>query len=218
MTILSPEGRILVDRGKVSHLKVFGVVSIATPVLAFAFIALSIDTYPQFNWVNNALSDLGVVFGITALLFNFGLCTSGLLTLILAFGLYRFLNRNVIGKMGALAFAAAGAALEGVGLAPENYRPFHYIFSVAFFTLIPIALLLVAAYFISARQNLLGAFTLSIAAVAAVPWVLYFIIRYVSGVAIPEMISAFAASTWAIAIGWEMYKAGTAGSKISLQP
>ncbi len=218
MTILSPEGRLLVDRGKASHLKVFGVVSITTPVFAFAFIALSIDTYPQFSWVNNALSDLGVVFGITALLFNFGLCASGLLTLVLAFGLFRFLNSNVIGKMGALVFGAAGAALEGIGWAPEYYRPFHYIFSVAFFTLIPMALLLVAAYFFSTRQNPLGAFTLSIATIAAIPWVLYFIIRYVSSVAIPEIISALAASTWAIAIGWEMYKAGTSGSKIGLQP
>jgi len=208
----------LVDSAKASHLKVFGVVSIATPVLAFAFIALSIDTYPQFSWVNNALSDLGVVFGITASLFNFGLCASGLLTLILAFGLYRFLNRNVIGKIGALVFGAAGAALEGIGWAPENYRPFHYIFSVAFFAFIPMALLLVAAYFFSTRQNPLGAFTLSIAAFAAIPWVLYFIIRYVSGVAIPEIISALAASTWAIAIGWEMYKAGTADLKIGLEP
>src|SRR3990170_4206434 len=117
---------------------------ISTPVFAFVFIALSILTYPQFSWTNNALSDLGIVPGATASLFNYGLIVSGFFALNFAIGLYKFLDKNVLGKVGAVIFAAAGFSLEGIGWTPENVHPFnlptHYFFSVAFFSLVPISL------------------------------------------------------------------------------
>ena len=41
------------------------VAGIATPIVAFASILTAIASYPQFSWTNNALSDLGVVAGVT---------------------------------------------------------------------------------------------------------------------------------------------------------
>jgi hypothetical membrane protein len=41
---------------------------------------------------------------------------------------------------------------------------------------------------------------------AATPWVLYFSIHYVSGVAIPEAISAFAGSVWAVVLSGKMLR------------
>jgi len=172
------------------------------------FIALSILTYPQFSWTDNALSDLGVVPGVTASLFNFGLCASGLLSLVFAIGLYKYLAKNILGKIGAIVFFAASLALEGIGWAPENIRPFHYIFSVAFFTFVPIALLIIACYLFITRENRLAGFTLLIALLAAAPWVLYFLVQYVPGVAIPELLSALAGSTWTVVVGWSMYQSG----------
>lgn len=179
---------------------------ILTPVIAFTFIALSILTYPRFSWINNALSDLGIVPGTTATLFNFGLYVSGLLILIFSIGLYKYLNKNIIGKIGAIIFAAASLALEGIGWAPENLHPFHYYFSVAFFSLVPISLLVIAGYFSSLRQNRLAVFTLVIAILGATMWVLYFLIHYVPGVAIPEALSAIVGSVWTIVVGWKMYQ------------
>jgi len=43
---------------------------IATPMLAFACIMSAISSYPSFSWTNNALSDLGIVPGVTGPLFN----------------------------------------------------------------------------------------------------------------------------------------------------
>jgi hypothetical membrane protein len=185
-----------------------GGAGILTPVFAFVFIGLSIASYPKFSWTNNALSDLGVVPGVTATLFNFGLYIGGLMSLWFAIGLYKLVNQNALGKIGALIFAGASLALEGIGWAPENVRPFHYLFSVAFFSLMPVALLVIAAYFLTARRKRLAAFTLLIAIFAAAPWVLYFFIRYVPGVAIPELLSALAGSVWAIVLGWRMYRTG----------
>jgi hypothetical membrane protein len=187
-----------------------GGMGMIVPIVAFSFIALSIFTYPQFSWTNNALSDLGVVPGITATLFNFGLYASGLMSLWFAIGLYKLLSKNVLGKLGALLFGALSLALEGIGWAPEGTNafnfPWHYFFSVAFFTLMPIALLVIVGYFLITRQKELSLFTLLTALVAAAPWILYFLVRYVPGVAIPELISALAASVWAMVIGWKMFR------------
>ncbi|MGE5637109.1 MAG: DUF998 domain-containing protein [Chloroflexota bacterium] len=183
-----------------------GVNGVVTPLIAFTFIALSILGYPQFSWINNALSDLGIVPGITSVLFNFGLYVSGLLALIFSIGLYKFLNKNILGKIGAIIFAAASLALEGIGWAPENVYPFHYYFSVAFFTLVPISLLIITGYFLILRQYRFAAFTFIIAVLGAATWVLYFLIQYVPGVAIPEALSAIAGSVWTIITGWKMYQ------------
>jgi len=191
---------------------------VLTPVFAFVLISLSILTYPQFSWTNNALSDLGVVPGVTATLFNFGLYASGLSSLTFAIGLYKYLNKNILGKIGAIVFFAAGLALEGIGWAPENIRPFHYIFSVAFFTLVPMALLIIAGYLFITREKRLAEFTLLIAVLAAAPWVLYFLVQYVPGVAIPELLSALAGSAWTVVVGWRMYKAGSRMYKAAAQP
>ena len=56
--------------------------------------------------------------------------------------------------------------------------------SVAFFVQLPLSTLLVAAAFLNQGQMRLGLFTFAIAARAASPWVAYFAVRYVEGVAI----------------------------------
>jgi len=177
--------------------------------VAFTFIGLAIATHPEFSWFDNALSDLGVVSGATASLFNYGLIVSGLLSLTFAFGLFKFLNRNVLGRISAFVFAAASLALEGTGWAPETIRPFHYLFSAAFFTLMPVALLMIAAYFMTTMQKPLATFTFLVAVLAAAPWILYFLVHYVPGVAIPELLSALAGSAWTVVVGWRMFKAAS---------
>jgi hypothetical membrane protein len=195
---------------------------IFVPAMAFTFIASSILTYPQFSWTNNALSDLGVVPGITATLFNFGLYASGLMSLWFAIGLYKFLRQNALGRIGAVVFGGASLALEGIGWAPEGTNafnfPWHYFFSVLFFTLVPIALILIAANFLSTKQRRFSAFTSLIAVIAAAPWVLYFIVEYVPNVAIPEITSGLAASTWSITLGWRLYQTGSVMFKAASQP
>jgi hypothetical membrane protein len=212
----------LYERKRSWWLTTGGCIGITVPIVAFTFIGLSILTYPQFSWTNNALSDLGIVPGITANLFNFGLYASGLMSLWFAIGLYKLLSEKVLGKLGAILFGTVSLALEGIGWAPEGTTafnfPWHYFFSVAFFTLMPIALLVIVGYFMTTRQKELSLFTLLTALVAAAPWVLYFLVRYVPGVAIPELISALAASVWAIVIGWTMFNSESFTQDTDLRP
>jgi hypothetical membrane protein len=177
------------------------------PIVAFACIIAAIASYPQFSWTNNALSDLGVVTGITGLLFNFGLFTAGVLAfLFAAFGLFTFMGKSSMGKVGSGFFTAATIALICIGVFNENFSPTHYIVSVAFFMLAPIGLFILTCAFYGNRQRGIAAFTVAIGAVAALPWILEFTIHYVPNVAIPETISALAVSVWAIMLARIMLK------------
>jgi len=187
-------------------LKVAGACGFLAPLTAFALIFSAIASYAEFSWVDNALSDLGVVTGITATLFNSALLISGALCFVFATGVFAFLKEQAIGKIGAVIFLLASVALFAIGVFPENIHPTHYIVSVMFFVLLPIAMLIITGAFWRMHQVRMALFTLLVAVAAATPWVLYFAIYYVSGVAIPETVSAFAGSVWAVVVSGKMLR------------
>jgi hypothetical membrane protein len=178
---------------------------IVAPIVAFICILTAIASYPTFSWTNNALSDLGVVSGITASLFNFGLLASGILALNFAiFGLFTYFGKSWVGKIGSAVFAAATIALIGISVFNENFSPTHYLVSVAFFTLAPIALFILTIGFWLSHQRRMAAFTVAVGVAAALPWILLFTFNYVPNVAIPEFLSALAVSIWAVVLGKKM--------------
>jgi hypothetical membrane protein len=187
-------------------LRVSGICGFLAPVFAFALIFSAIASYAQFSWVDNALSDLGVVSGVTAVLFNSGLLIGGVLCFIFATGLFVFLKERTLGRIGAFMFVLASLALFAIGVFPENVHPVHYLVSVAFFGLLPISMLIIVGAFWLMRQVRMAVFTLLVAVAAAAPWVLYFSIHYVSGVAVPEAVSAFAGSVWAVVLSGKMLR------------
>lgn len=187
-------------------LRISGVCGVITPLVAFTCILLAIHYSPEFSWTDNALSNLGIQKGLTAPLFNYGLITSGLFALAFAIGLFHSLSKKTLAKIGTFTFVLATLALIAIGIFPENIKPLHYYASVAFFALLPLALLVLVAAFLQMGKMKMGLFTLTIALVAAGPWGVYFAVQYAPNVAIPETISALSASTWAIVLGNNMLK------------
>ena len=182
---------------------------VTAPIVAFTCILISIASYPAFSWTNNALSDLGIISGITGPVFNFGLYCSGFLVLkFAAFGLFKYLG-SLVGRIGATTFVATAVVLIGIGFAPENVVLYHYLFSVAFFTLLPISLFIITVAFAFKRQTKLALFTLLTAAAVATPWILQFTFHYVQGVAIPEFASSIAGSVWTVVLGYNILKAAS---------
>jgi hypothetical membrane protein len=179
--------------------KIGVVAGFLAPVVVFAFVTAAILSYPSFSWTDNALSDLGVVPGITSVLFTLGLCGGGVLAFVFAaWGLYRYVGESVIGKVGAIFFAASTLMLICIGIFNESFRPTHYLFSVAFFLLAPLAFFILTAGFYLKRRRNLAVFTIITALIAALPWILQLTIRYVPNVAIPEAISGAAVGIWVI--------------------
>ena len=180
---------------------------IAAPTLAFTCILTAITSYPSFSWTNNALSDLGIIPGITGPLFNFGLYASGLLASIFAIlGLFTYLGKSWVGKIGAAVFTVATLALIAIGIFNESFSSTHYAVSVAFFMLTPTSLLIITCAFWFAHQGKMAVFTVLAGVSAALPWLLLFTFNYVPNVAIPESASGLAVSTWAIVLGKKMIK------------
>jgi hypothetical membrane protein len=189
------------------QLKIGAACAVAAPIWAFTFILVAIASYPQFNWANNALSDLGVQAGVTAPLFTVGLVVSGFLALVFAvLGLWLYLG-NLAGKIGTALFAVATVALIAIGIFNEHFSPTHYIVSVAFFSFAPLALFAITASFWLGKQPKMAWFTLGIGVAAALPWILEFTIQYVPNVAVPEFISGLLVSAWALVLGFKMFKA-----------
>jgi hypothetical membrane protein len=187
------------------------------PAVAFTCILSAIVSYPQFSWTNNALSDLGIVPGATQWLFNVGLCTAGVLALVFAvFGLFSFAGKSWAGRLGSAVFAAASVALVCIGIFNEHYTPTHYLVSVAFFVLAPVALFILTCSFYLNRQRGIAAFTVAVGVIAALPWILQFTLYYVPNVAVPETVSALAVSAWAIVLSAEILKAANRAVKNSI--
>ena len=180
---------------------------ITAPIVAFTCILTAIASYPAFSWTNNALSDLGIIPGITGPLFNFGLYASGLLAFNFAiFGLFTYLGKSWVGKIGAAVFATATLALIAIGVFNESFSDTHYAVSVAFFMLTPISLFIITCAFWLSHQGRMALFTVLVGVAAALPWLLLFAFNYVPNVAIPEFVSGLAVSVWAIVVGKKMLK------------
>lgn len=193
-------------------LRTSGVCGVLAPILAFAFIFSAIASYSQFSWVENALSDLGVVRGVTAALFNSGLVISGVLCFVFATGLFVFLRDRAVGRVGVFVLGASTLALVAIGVFPESVSPVHYLVSVAFFVLLPISMLIVTGAFWFRGQVRVAIFTLLVAVAAVAPWVLLFSVRYVAGVVVPEFVSAVAGAVWAVVLGYMMVKESSRAS------
>jgi hypothetical membrane protein len=191
---------------QITWTKVSSVCGILAPIIAFAFILLAIAFYSQFSWTDNALSDLGIVSGATAVFFNSGLIISGVLIILFGLGLPILFDNRLLGKISASAFIIDALALIAIGVFPESAKPMHYYASVAFFVLLPISMLLITATFLLVARRRLALFTLLVAVVAVAVWVVQFSVRFVSGVAIPETISALSGSAWSIVLGFKMLK------------
>jgi hypothetical membrane protein len=79
--------------------------------------------------------------------------------------------------------------------------------------LFPVSMLVFTISFFLLAKPKKAVFTLAVALFAALVWILEFIIRYVPGVAIPETLSALAASLWAVVLGFKMVSNGSRSGK-----
>jgi len=74
-------------------------------------------------------------------------------------------------------------------------------------------MLLITAYFVLASRNRMAVFTFLVSVFAAAVWIVEFWVRYVPGVAIPETLSAIAASFWAVVTSFIMLRAASRSHK-----
>jgi len=171
-----------------------------TPPVALLGIGTAIMQSPWFSFSENALSDLGI--SNAANIFNATLIISGLLSMFMATGMLTAFRGETVKRAGAAIFILAGAALVCIGVFHEGYSPHHYIFSVMFFVLMPIAIMTISLpMLIKAGTRKLGYLSLAMVFIAIIAWV----IPWGMGIAVPEAIAAAAGCRWIIVSGARLY-------------
>lgn len=190
-----------------------GVAGILAVIVALSCIFLAVDSYKEFSWQDNALSDLGSMDQQpTRSLFNYGLIAGGILALGFAYGLKKYLEEWKWAGLAAFAFGLDMLALISIGIFPGDFMPethVHFTVSVAFFVLFPIAGFLITADFFKTNRKNLAWFTLALAAIAALVWIMHMTVYPLgSDDALPEIIAAFCAGAWVVTIGILMIKLG----------
>jgi hypothetical membrane protein len=185
---------------------VSGLCGLASPLLTLSLIFTAISMSPWFSWVENALSDLGVS-GLPAIIFNSSLVIGGGLTMAFTAGLKELTPNRGLARIGVRTFILSSVAMCGIGLFPETTGRIHFFFSMAFFVLLQLSMLtLGTAMIIDSSKGKWGWFTLILGVCAIAPWVFDW-----RGVAIPELTSSLAGSTWALAMGMRMLRRSFAG-------
>ena len=167
--------------------KIYALLGIVGPLIAYLFIGISIASAPWFRWSRNALSDLGHALRTeSALYYNFGLAAAGLL--IAVYAVTSLINQA---KFTGLCLAASAFSLQLVAVFDEIYGYAHMLVSEAFFILLLLSSLLYAVE----KRSIVA---VSSFAVGLCAWAFYWMDLYSAGVAVPEIISATAATSWII--------------------
>jgi hypothetical membrane protein len=177
---------------------------IVGPFYAFMSIMIAIIVSPWFTWTSNALSDLGnlskyATSPISSLVFNSGLIVAGIITIFAALGLIMNVKKHIGALISGVVLLVGTIALICIGLFPENFPPWHFIFSVVLFVSIALAMLLFGGVFTFYRgTRRLGYFSLITGLIAAAPWIPYMFLNWSVGAAVPEIISAITVYLWII--------------------
>ena len=193
-----------------------GLCGILTPTIVFTTIFLAISYSPNFSWTENWLSDLAGVYiapptfpdrpdvstPTTAVIFNSGLFTCGILGFIFSIGLCKSIRIHS-GRIGSFIMMFASIALFNIGLFPEPTGIPHVIASLTYFLLGPIAIFYIAAAALDSDQKLLGYF----ATILGIIGIIFGGVFILFG-AIPEFIAALSTSIFTIIFGIKMYKQG----------
>jgi len=174
--------------------RVYSLLGVVGPLLAYASIGVSVAFSPWFSWERNALSDLGhAVKSGVAPIFNFGLLLAGFLIAIYAVKVLR-----EYAAWTSLSLAISAFALQLVAVFDEVYGFLHLAVSVLFFvSLGPTSIL----YAVERKSYLaVAAFVIAVAS-----WAFYWAGIYSAGVAVPETISSAAVVSWIVPSAFKIY-------------
>jgi len=183
---------------------VTGKIGIAAPAITLVCIFLAVGSSFGFSWTDNALSDLGVMCSGTATVFNTGLVLGGILFALFTVGLVMYVGKDMVGIAASAILFVACLSLIAIGVFNETFGQVHLAVSVTFFVTMSLSLLVFVAAFWREGKRRLSMFTLALALIAALVWILEVTIQFVQGVAIPEAVSGVAGALWVWTLSFSM--------------
>ncbi len=191
-----------------------GLVGMLGPSLGFGGIFLSVALSPWFNWLDNALSDLGHPLSPVFWIFNLSLTIAGLISLIFVSHLVReaIADRSVLGILGSLILFMSFALLIGVGIVNESIEPFHSRIALGFFLTLTFSSIIYGIHLIRVPNRkkvgvvaLIAGLFNTIMLFGGFLFLVTLLSIPISGLAIPEIILAGVGELWIILLGLHVY-------------
>ena len=170
-------------------IRVAGLSGIIGSILPLIMILTSTVLEKTFSWNKNALSDIGV--SSHAWLFNSALIAGGLLNLLFAFGLRKYLGKTSWLKVGVLLIIVSSISLALVGVFTENYSIIHGLVALGYLLLTPFGLICIGW---GEKSNEFGKINLllgitALLAIIGLP-IITFVANLQIGFAVPEFIES----------------------------
>jgi len=181
--------------GVLKQIRVAGLSGIIGSILPLIMVLSSTALEKTFSWNKDALSDIGV--SSLAWLFNSALIVGGLLNLLFAFGLSKYLGRTSWLKAGVLLIIISSISLALVGVFTENYSIIHGLVALGYLLLTPLGLLCIGwgekRREFGKISGLLG--MTALLTIMVLP-IIVFVANLQIGFAVPEFIESLVISIW----------------------
>ena len=191
-------------------IRLCGLCGIFGSVLALVMVFAATVFSPWFRWELNALSELGV--GEVSLLFNSAAIVGGVLNLIFALGLRKYLFGRRLIEIGVALIMLSSVCLVLIGIFTIEHHNAHAIVSLGYFVLAPVGFILIG--FGTKRDTIR---TLSIAtgivalvAILMLP-IIFLVTPFEVGFAVPEMIEALVLAAWVVFVGVKLLRVPSGG-------
>ncbi|MGY5870868.1 MAG: DUF998 domain-containing protein [Candidatus Thorarchaeota archaeon] len=201
---------------KISSMPKFTKIGFFAPLIALTTIAISILLAPGFDWIDNALSDLGNYTDffpspyklVSAIVFNAGLIVTGILMMLYTIWFLKW-TTDVPTKIGIIPLLISLAFLIGIGVFSENFGYLHYQVSVGFFLTFPFSMWLIGiGWFRFPGLKMFCVLSIILPFLSVFMWAEY------EGVfqlfewqqAVPEIVTAFSAIVWLWIVNLMQYK------------
>jgi hypothetical membrane protein len=166
------------------------------PIIALISIYISLQQVPDFNWTENAISDLGRP-GEAFCFFNVSLIIIGLLFFIFSLGLIKIFKEN---KIAPVMIFISSFFFIGIGIFPLP-NPVHIVVSSLFFIAFPLGFLILGLNLIKKSNSFIrkmGFFAIINSIIALCSTVLLF---FISGIAITELLVVIPGFFWCMVFG-----------------
>ena len=174
-----------------------GLLGYATILIGVLTVLVSLLITKRFNWFTSAISDFGV-YPKTALIFNTGFIITGILLATYSIMIIIYLAEK-LERIPFILLFIAGAHFLGIGLIPENIKPWHVYLAIGLYLSFGIFLILIGILYIRYEATrTLGLFALIIFINGLAIWLIPWKSLSIKGIAIPEVLSAIPAIIWLV--------------------
>ncbi len=181
------------------------IIAYISPIIALVSIAIAIMLAPSFDWVTNALSDLGHYTRpdlggdplLRAIVFNAGLIVTGILMFLFTIWFIQQVD-DLYTKIGMIPFISAAIFLTAIGVFSENFGDIHFYVSVGLFASFPFAMWIIGiVWFRFSNLRLFCIISLILPFISVYIWFITWNgLIWWTGMAIPEIITASTAIGW----------------------